>query len=121
MYTCTVYVEVHKLYDRGVPRDTERVREEDGYRGVLVFQPFEPVETPPRRRYRAELRSTNGTEQHIVPPMDDAYLVRLDSRGILLRGTELISRTYSRNSRHYVYPQMWLCKPIAETTVPRTR
>jgi hypothetical protein len=115
MYTYTVYCEVFKLNEKGVPRDRERVREENGYLGVLVFGPYEPIETPPRRRFRAAIVTTNGTEQNIVPPLDDAYLVRLDSRGILIRGIELISRTYSRNSRHYVYPQTWFCKPILDS------
>jgi hypothetical protein len=116
-----MYCEVFKLNDKGVPRDRERVREENGYQGILVFGPYEPIETPPRRRYRAAIVTTNGTEQNVVPPLDHAFLVRLDSRGILLRGIELISRTYSRNSRHYMYPQMWLCKPILDTPVNRKR
>jgi hypothetical protein len=49
----------------------------------------------------------------IIPVLDSAILMRINERGILLSGQEVIARGSSRNSRTDYYRQAWVVRPIA--------
>ena len=49
----------------------------------------------------------------IIPVLDAAIVMRINERGMLLSGQEIIARGNSRNSRTDYYRQAWVVRPIA--------
>lgn len=57
-----------------------------------------------------------GDSQYAVPPLDCAVLTRIDERGMLLVGQEVIARSADRNARKEHYRQAWLVEPLGDVT-----
>ena len=49
----------------------------------------------------------------VIPVLDRAVLMKINERGMLLRGQEVIARNDGRNARKEHYRQAWVIKPIA--------
>lgn len=81
--------------------------------GFVVFEPYRRDADGAPIRFRAMLVSDASDAKNVLPPLDAAYITRLDSRGILIRGQEIIARSRSIKSRLEYYDQLWPCKPVA--------
>ena len=80
--------------------------------GLVVFEPYRRSADGAPVRFRAMLVSADQAGKNVLPPLDAAYITRLDSRGILIRGQEIIARSASVKSNLTYYDQLWLCKPV---------
>ena len=60
------------------------------------------------------MRLVIGDEKtNVLPPMVNALVLHINSRGIKIVGTEMIARGRSIKSRLDYYDQIWVCKPAA--------
>lgn len=95
----------------GKKQDDDDVKRAGARLGLVVFEPYRRDQTGAPVRFRAMLVSADQAGQNVLPPLDHAFITRLDSRGILIRGQEIIARSPSIKSRLEYYDQLWLCKP----------
>ena len=49
----------------------------------------------------------------VIPVLDSAVLMKINERGMLLRGQEVSARNDGRDARKEHYRQAWVIKPIA--------
>ena len=62
--------------------------------------------------FTAQLLALRGDEC-VIPVLDSAVLMKINERGMLLSGQEVIARNADRNTRKEYYRQAWVIKPIA--------
>lgn len=86
LYICTVKCKVYRFYVSGKKRDDDEVQRTGGCVGLVVFEPWRRAADGAPVRFRAMLVSDNPQALNVIPPLDSAYVTRLDSRGILIRG-----------------------------------
>ena len=102
---------VFRLYSNGVALP-DSVRGHKPVVGRLMYAP---------RLKHDEIRLTVFTAQllglrsdaSVIPVLDSAVLMKVNERGMLLSGQEVIARNGGRNTRKEYYRQAWVIKPIA--------
>ena len=48
----------------------------------------------------------------VLPPIDSAVILRINDRGMLVSGQEVVARRGNAKSKCDYYPQQWVCKPL---------
>lgn len=107
-----MYCSVTPLYRAGEPLSAEQ-RAAATVAGVLEYE---------ARIKHAQIRLSvftaylvAGEDRHYkLPPLDSAVLLRIDSRGMVLAGQEIIARGAGRNARKECHKQAWLVQPQGE-------
>lgn len=107
-----MYCSVSPLYRAGEPLSAEQ-RAAATVAGVLEYE---------ARIKHAQIRLSvftaylvAGEDRHYkLPPLDSAVLLRIDSRGMVLAGQEIIARGAGRNARKECHKQAWLVRPQGE-------
>ena len=67
---------------------------------------------------KASLLAADG-ERYVVPVLDHARVVRINSDGILITGMEVIPRGAGmKNIKADYYPQTWWCIPVPSHPLP---
>jgi len=61
--------------------------------------------------FTAQLLELNS-DQNLIPPIDGAVIVRINERGMLLCGQEVIVRRGGIKAKCDYYRQTWVCKPF---------
>lgn len=110
LYIVTVKCKVYRLYSNGA-KLAETVRPGTPKIGRLVYAAKLRHEQIRLTVFTAQLLEFNG-DQNLIPPIDSAVIMRINERGILLCGQELIVRRGGVKSRCDYYRQSWVCKPL---------
>ena len=53
------------------------------------------------------------SDASVIPVLDSAVLMKINERGMLLSGQEVIARNGGRNTRKEYHRQAWVIKPLA--------
>jgi len=104
---CSVY----RLYSNGT-KLSEAVRGRSPVVGRLVYAPRLKHDQIRLTVFTAQLLALDN-ERCVIPVLDSAIVMRINERGLLLSGQEVIARGNSRNSRTDYYRQAWVVKPLA--------
>jgi hypothetical protein len=101
---------VFRLRDKGQRLDGKTIEARGGVVGEFLFAP---------RLYRATIMLAtlvaDDLETYLIPPIDGATLLKVDGRGMLISGTELISRRDTKKARSDGYRQAWWVVPLPAT------
>ena len=88
----------------------EKARGSAPERGQLVLRPYQQDPRRPEPDYIAQL----VRDAHLViPALDHAKVIRINTKGLVIAGTEIIARKPNYKSACDYYKQFWLCKPVS--------
>jgi hypothetical protein len=110
LYISTVHCKVYRLYSNGIQL-SEAARLSVPREGRLLYSARIRHEQVRLSAFTAQLVELNN-DQLVIPPIDSALILRMNERGILIAGQEVIARGGGRNSRSDYYRQEWVCKPV---------
>ena len=110
LYIFTVQCKVYRLYNNGA-KLAETVRPGAPKIGRLVYSARLRHEQVRLTVFTAQLLELNG-DQNLIPPIDSAIILRINERGILLCGQEVIARRGGIKAKCDYYRQSWVCKPL---------
>lgn len=110
LYSHTVQYFVYRLYHQGIKLQTPAVRQHGPAIGRHAYCARQRESALRNSIFMAQLLA-NTTNQYVIPVLDDAALVRLDERGMLFVGKEIVPRGVGIKTRCDYYAQAWLCKP----------
>ena len=51
---------------------------------------------------------------NVIPPMDEARLIKIDERGMMFGGMELVARGSGAKSAMDFFRQCWVCKAVVQ-------
>ena len=110
LYIKTVICDVYRLYELGQRLPLEKARGSAPGRGLLVLRPYQQDPRRPEPDYIAQL----VRDAHLViPALDHAKVIRINTKGLVIAGTEIIARKPNYKSACDYYKQFWLCKPVS--------
>ncbi len=107
----TVECKIYRLYSRGV-KLPETLRDRAPQIGRLLYRARIAHEQIRLTVFTAQLVALHS-DQLVIPPLDSATLIRVNERGMLFCGQEVIARGSGRNSHTDYYQQEWVCKPLS--------
>lgn len=105
-----MHCKVYRLYSNGV-KLSEDTRQRAPREGRLIYIPRIRHEEIRQTVFTAQLVELNS-DKLIIPPIDSAVILRINDRGLLVAGQEVIARGGGRNARGDYYRQEWVCKPV---------
>ena len=114
LYIYTVQCKVFRLNSRGVP-PPETSRTEQPKIGRLHLKARSTRHPEQRSSFMAILLEPSS-ENPILPPLDEAVVVRISDRGMLIRGTEVIAHGPANRQTFTRHAQEWVCKPLGQTS-----
>lgn len=101
-------VNVYRLRERGKRLPGDQVKERGPVLGELVYRP---------RLYRTTIMLASlvadDMETYLIPPMDQAVLLQVNERGMLIGGTEVITRRMTHKARSDSFRQAWWVVPVS--------
>ena len=103
---CTVY----RLYSNGIllPKQHRQTQPRVGRLIYAARLRHKQVRLTVFTAQLLELRS----EDMVLPPIDSAVILRINDRGMLVSGQEVVARRGNTKSKCDYYPQQWVCKPL---------
>lgn len=110
LYSYTVECKVYRLYSNGV-KLSEQARQTQPKIGRLLFAARIRHKQIRLTVFTAQLLELKS-EDMVLPPIDSAVILRINDRGLLVAGQEVVARRSSNKSKCDYYPQEWVCKPI---------
>lgn len=108
LYSCTVFVQVYRLREKGQRLARAAVIERGPVAGELLFR--ERI-TRSGIFLATLVLDTGGT--YALPPLDRAGLRRVTPGGLMIVGKEVQTRIPSIKSSADYWPQVWWCVPVA--------
>lgn len=107
-------VRVVQLLALGVRRPREECRADPGLQGTLTVNDFASENAEKRPLRMASLWEEYGItgKRQIVAPLFDVDLLRITTKGMLLRGFQI----KSDGRQHVQFAQEWWCEPEGETS-----
>lgn len=114
LYIYTVQCKVFRLNSRGVPLP-ESSRTEQSKIGRLHLK-ARSTRHPEQRSVFMAMLLEPSRENPILPPLDDAVVVRISDRGMLIRGTEVIAHGPANKQTFTRHAQEWVCKPVGQAS-----
>lgn len=109
LYINAVECKIYRLYSNGV-KLPEQHRQSQPRIGRLLYWPRVPHDEIRLTTFTAQLLELKS-DALVIPPIDDATILRINERGLLLCGQEVIAGR-GHKSRSEYFPQEWVCKPI---------
>ena len=80
-------------------------------RGDLLFEEYNRSGGKPAHRV-VLLAGLGGV--NVIPPMDEARLIRIDERSMMFGGVELVPRGRGEKSPIQFFQQCWVCKAVID-------
>jgi hypothetical protein len=106
-----VECKIYRLYSNGL-KLPEALRDRAPKIGRLLYRARIGHEQIRLTVFTAQLVDLKS-DQLVIPPLDSATLIRINERGLLFCGQEVIARGGGRNARTDYYQQEWVCKPLS--------
>ena len=110
LYIVTVHCKVYRLYSNG-SKLSEAVRPGAPKIGRLVYAARLRHEQLRLTVFTAQLLELNS-DQNLIPPIDSAVIIRINERGMLLCGQEVIVRRGGSKAKCDYYRQTRVCNPF---------
>ena len=107
LYIITVLYQVFRLFHNGVRLRNDSIITRGPVRGDLLFEEY--TRSGGKRAHRVVLTTGFGGA-NVIPPMDEARLIRIDERSMMFGGMELVSRRSGAKSPMDFFHQCWVCK-----------
>ena len=99
------------MYSNGVALP-DSVRGQKPVVGRLMYAPRLKHDEIRLTVFTAQLLALRSDEC-LIPALDSAVLMKINERGMLLSGQEVLARNSGRNARKEWYRQAWVIKPMA--------
>ena len=107
LYIITVVYQVFRLFYNGVRLRNDSVISRGPVSGDLLFEEY--TRSGGKRAHRVVLLA-GLAGANVIPPMDEARLIRIDERSMMFGGMELVSRGSGAKSPMDFFQQCWVCK-----------
>ena len=107
LYIVTVFYQVFRLFHNGVRLRNASVISRGPVSGDLLFEEY--TRSGGKRAHRVVLLA-GLAGANVIPPMDEARLIRIDERSMMFGGMELVPRGRGAKSPIEFFQQCWVCK-----------